>query len=148
MREDDTIWQSVQSHRRWAFLLSCIRGREFLSTPLSIPKADLQWLSWPTYRPWKQAGQILPGKKTAELGFYYQISEPWQVGLSLTLTPEPACWPRWRRIRAWDPHAPVGVRPPPHRSSPTACSFFSLCFHLEFERYLTQPWNRSCFFED
>lgn len=64
-----------------AFLPSVVT--EFLSVLLSSPKADLQWLAWPTYRPWKQARQIRPGKKTTE-----------QSRTSITKSQSPAAWPR------------------------------------------------------
>lgn len=127
-RKEERVHVTGRAESQKAGLLSCIGGREFLSTLLSILKADLQWLPWPTYRSRREARQILPGKKTAEQGFYYQISMPRHVGLSLALPPGARLLTYMEtRQSACESHAHVGLCPSsPARQSNRTSLLFSL----------------------
>lgn len=67
-------------------LAQCGKKRVLTGSPINS-QAQSAVAPQPTSRYWKEANQILPGKKTTEKDFYYQTSKPPQLSLSLLFRP-------------------------------------------------------------
>lgn len=142
------MWQAVQSHRRRAFLAA---SGEESSYQLSYQFSRLTFSGSPGLLTGlgERQDKYCPGRKQQSRA---SIIKSQSLGTLASASPsllEPACWPTWRHVRARVSRTRTwACAPPPQPSSRIARPFFSLWFHLDFECYLIQPGNRSCFFED